>query len=1387
MNKVGIAIIFLLSGSLVGSWIPFGERKEDETKVSLIRSNSQEVVIDVEIPGITYEYLNTKEGIFTRLSGGTGITGSIGKPELPTLAKLVEIPQDAEVTIDLQDIEAEEYTLSELGILHPIYPVQPPIPKIPGALENIKFEIDRASYQSDRFFPENVYEFGDIGTIRGTRLIPLNINLIQYNPEKNKIKVIKKVRIRLILSGSDLAYTQWKKERYYSPYFDGVLREAVINYEPAKGVPQLPIGYLIITDDSFYNNILPFASWKGKKGFNVTVTRTSDLGGASIANIRSYIENAYNTWDIPPTFCLLVGDVEQIPASQTGSETEKVTDLYYFTVDGSDYFPDIYYGRFSGFDTSHIDAMVDKIVEYERNLWIEETGWLGKMYFMTTNDGDRHHEVELICNLCIALARANNIVCDSLYYYYGTGTPIATAINDGRTLALYTGHGNTIAWGGPPFFRSAVNALINNDKYPFVVGHACNTGNFDVSECFAETWTRVENKGAIAYFGSAPLSWWVWDDTLQIGWFRPMFIEPTVNFLGGITQLGLHNVWEWQYSSDPTGVKYYYEAYHIFGDPSMDLYTLDPTALTVSYPGIFPLGSSTFTVNVAEDSALVALYMDSTLHGGAYSNGGEAVVSLDPLPTEEGIMHITITKHNYITYEDSIPAIIPASVTIEPDTISVNTPTWVCITVRDNELQPMPDVELMISSYGIMPPLVDTTNSSGLCSLKVNPPYGEVLTVTGRMISEQWMLFTESLWVTGASNFTFTSLSISVPLLGITDTLAPSYEGVIDVSISPSGFDLFVSGCGIDTSAYYDGGDGEMVVVPVTSGEVTICIAKEGYNIEEVFYPVKEFYGMLSGTVTDSVNSTPIVGALVRIYDAPTRTLVFEDKTNDSGVYIVPDSLPVDYYDMEVTSFGYEDYSDTFMLFIGEKVKDVKLVPGERVMLSGVVNLKDTGNNLGVTVEARYEDYIFFTTDDDRGNYTLNLPPEVLYTVRAYKEGYTEDRKEGVSVPQADVNFTLYPVTTLYFSDFEEDKGGITGTFDWQWGIPTTGPQTAYSGEKLWATKLDNNYSDNSDSKLTTPEIFLPDVSYIELSFWHWYSIEDYYDGGNVKLSNGDTFVVIEPVAGYPEDRVSDGNCGIPGEPAYSAESDGLKKAIFDITSYAGNTIKLRFHFGSDTWLVEPGWYVDDIWIGYVDSVSIHDVGVLSILLPDSVYQDSTYTPLASLYNYGVSEPPFLVICSIGDYIDTIFADVAPDTKVEVHFGEWIPSMADTTLTARVEAILNEDGAPNNNIMEQEVNIIPTTHITPTAYVLYQNTPNPFSDVTTIEYTIPEKDNFSLEIYNVLGQRVCVLESGEKEAGFYYVKWDGRDSKGMRVPSGVYFVRFSAGDFHSIKKIIKIR
>jgi flagellar hook assembly protein FlgD len=76
---------------------------------------------------------------------------------------------------------------------------------------------------------------------------------------------------------------------------------------------------------------------------------------------------------------------------------------------------------------------------------------------------------------------------------------------------------------------------------------------------------------------------------------------------------------------------------------------------------------------------------------------------------------------------------------------------------------------------------------------------------------------------------------------------------------------------------------------------------------------------------------------------------------------------------------------------------------------------------------------------------------------------------------------------------------------------------------------------------------------------------------------------------------------------------------------------------------------------------------------------------------------------------------------------------------------------------------------------------------TAISYQVPNKSPVTLTVYNVLGQTIRMLDSGEKAPGLYQVNWDGRDSRGNSMASGIYFYRLTAGTVTLTQKLILVR
>ncbi|HET6348359.1 MAG TPA: S8 family serine peptidase [Candidatus Krumholzibacteria bacterium] len=223
--------------------------------------------------------------------------------------------------------------------------------------------------------------------------------------------------------------------------------------------------------------------------------------------------------------------------------------------------------------------------------------------------------------------------------------------------------------------------------------------------------------------------------------------------------------------------------------------------------------------------------------------------------------------------------------------------------------------------------------------------------------------------------------------------------------------------------------------------------------------------------------------------------------------------------------------------------------------------------------------------------YGANIPgPSVVGDVY----NYFITARDIATVPNTARNpssgYHSFAITDFIAFDFEADDGGFAHTgADWEWGDPTTGPLDAHSGVNLWATKLGGNYSASSNSRLNTPPLVVPSShAYAQLSFWQWYDTELNYDGGNVKISTdgGANWSILTPDIGYNATATS-GNAGIPGEPCFSGHGQKFwQKATFNMTAYKGQSVMIRWHFGSDSSVQYPGWYVDDVLLESVDDTA---------------------------------------------------------------------------------------------------------------------------------------------------------------------------------------------------------
>src|SRR5699024_5544766 len=153
----------------------------------------------------------------------------------------------------------------------------------------------------------------------------------------------------------------------------------------------------------------------------------------------------------------------------------------------------------------------------------------------------------------------------------------------------------------------------------------------------------------------------------------------------------------------------------------------------------------------------------------------------------------------------------------------------------------------------------------------------------------------------------------------------------------------------------------------------------------------------------------------------------------------------------------------------------------------------------------------------------------------------------------------------LYTNDFENEPtdwemyGVGQGENSWKWGIPTSGPTEALTGENVVATNLDGYYNQSENSYFESPAIELPEGE-AYLQFEHWYSFATNWDYGFLLAKNSLDYnwTVLEELTG---------------------ESNGWEKAVYDLSDFSGDDVYLAFRLNTDVLFSRDGWYIDNIMI----------------------------------------------------------------------------------------------------------------------------------------------------------------------------------------------------------------
>lgn len=753
MNKYLITLVMLILAVVLSANSGSIQLQRGLPQAEILRNDSYGMNVRFALDALDYQEVQSKEGVFTLLTAKNfSATNKVGEPRLPLMRKIISVPMGAQPQIKLSNTQRMNLSLAERGINYPVIPAQESAAKCDNP-EDLPFVVNRSFYNGNRSTALPAVIIEELGMLRGERLFALDFIPANYNPQTKSLDIVVSTDVEIIFSGADHAATSSLKAKTNSPAFNSALASTVWNYQDTRtSLMRYPIGYVIITPQNFIPALQPFVDWKTKEGYNVTVTTIESIGNVH-NNIKNYMQGLWNSatpQNPAPSYLLIVGDVAQVVSGTSTTPGTHPTDLHYVRLQGTDYMPEMYFGRFSATTPAEVTNQVNKTLMHEMyampdDSYLAHTVLIAGVdsYWATTHgNGAINYATQRYFN-------AAHGITSHTYLYPASGssaTQIRADVSNGAGYVNYTAHGDVTNWSDPSFTISHINALQNQNKYSFVVGNCCLTSKFDAAVCFAEAWLRAENKGGIIYIGGTNSTYWDEDywwavgakgsangqapayDPTKLGVYDAIFHENNEAFTdwaataGAMTLMGNLAVVQ----GNSSRINYYWEIYSIMGDPSLSPYIGIPAQNAMQVPETMFMGLGSTDI-YADPYTWVSISMNGINHGvGLTDAAGYLNLQFTPFD-EPGTADIVATRSRRRPLISTI-SVIPNEgpyVTVSPITTtsgasSADAGTIVPIDLNFNNVGIMAAENLSVSIATTSPWVYMQTNQASIANIAAN-------------------------------------------------------------------------------------------------------------------------------------------------------------------------------------------------------------------------------------------------------------------------------------------------------------------------------------------------------------------------------------------------------------------------------------------------------------------------------------------------------------------------------------------------------------------------------------------------------------------------------------------------------------------------------------------
>jgi len=655
-----------------------------------------------------------------------------GAPNLPTLSKYVAIPQGATATVEIIKKRVEIFQNIEMA----------PAPRIPLESERgpLQYNRDLSIYGKNAFYPAQPANLSNNMKIRGMDVVMLSITPFQYNPVTKELIVYRDIEVKVNFTGGN---GQFGDNRLRSRYWDPIMMDHSLNYESipaidysartAQNVNTDATGceYLVIipNDPIFKKWADTIHAYRTEQGILTKIVSLQEIGGSTTGAIETYINNAYNNWDIPPSAILIMADFGSNAANSITSpiwDNYCVSDNIYGDIDGDD-LPDIAMARMTANNASQLETYMRKFLDYERTPPtdpyfyahpITALGWQTERWFQICSEvvgGFFKNTLGKEPVRINAVYEGNPTVdpwstatnTNTVLNYFGpnglgyipatpqalggwtggTAAVVNTNLNLGAFILQHRDHGMETGWGEPSYVNSSIDGLTNVGKLSYIMSVNCLTGKYNyTSECFAEKFHRYkyngQNAGCVGILAASETSYSFVNDTYVWGMYDNMWPEFMPSYGAMFEQRGIIPAFgnaagkyflqqsSWPYNTSNKVVTYH--LFHHHSDAFLTIFSEVPQVLTVSHPEVMISTASTFNVT-ADAGSFIALTANGVIIGTGTGTGAPTAISVVP-PAIGTTVKVVVTKQNYYRHYSSTVVISAENPYVITDAYTVNDP-----------------------------------------------------------------------------------------------------------------------------------------------------------------------------------------------------------------------------------------------------------------------------------------------------------------------------------------------------------------------------------------------------------------------------------------------------------------------------------------------------------------------------------------------------------------------------------------------------------------------------------------------------------------------------------------------------------------------------------------